>query len=62
VFDEIVTVCDNAQESCPVIPGGGVKRHQGFADPSAAKGTEAEVLAVFRQVRDEIRAWIMETY
>jgi len=62
VFDEVVTVCDHAQESCPVVPGGGVRRHQGFADPSAAKGAEAEVLAVFRRVRDEIRAWIMETY
>jgi arsenate reductase len=62
MFDEVVTVCDHAQETCPVVPGGGVRRHQGFADPSAAKGTEAEVLAVFRRVRDEIRAWIMETY
>ncbi|MDP2839039.1 MAG: arsenate reductase ArsC [Syntrophales bacterium] len=61
-FDEVATVCDNAQETCPVAPGGGVKRHQGFEDPSAAKGTEAEVLAVFRRVRDEIRNWIMETY
>ena len=61
-FDEVVTVCDHARESCPVVPGGGVRRHQGFADPSAAKGTEAEVLAVFRRVRDEIRNWIMETY
>ena len=62
VFDDVVTVCDHAQESCPVVPGGGVRRHQGFADPSAAKGTEAEVLAIFRRVRDEIRDWIMETY
>ena len=61
-FDEVVTVCDHAQESCPVVPGGSVKRHQSFEDPAAAKGTEAEVLAVFRRVRDEIRAWIMETY
>jgi arsenate reductase len=61
-FDEVVTVCDHAQESCPVVPGGGVKRHHSFEDPAAAKGTEAEVLAVFRRVRDEIRNWIMETY
>src|SRR3989339_307290 len=52
---EVVAVCDHAQESCPVVPGGGVKRHQSFEDPAAAKGTEAEVLAVFRRVRDEIR-------
>jgi len=62
VFDEVVTVCDRAQESCPVFPGGGMKRHQGFADPSVAKETEAEILATFRRVRDEIRAWILNTY
>jgi arsenate reductase len=62
VFDEVVTVCDHAQESCPVVPGGVVKRHQSFSDPAAARGTEAEVLAAFRRVRDEIRDWIMETY
>lgn len=61
-FDEVVTVCDHARESCPVFLGGGLKRHQGFEDPSAAKGTEAEVLAAFRRVRDDIRAWIDETY
>ena len=61
-FDEIVTVCDHAQESCPVIPGGVVKRHQSFADPAAATGTEAEILAAFRRVRDKIRTWIVDTY
>jgi arsenate reductase len=61
-FDEVVTVCDHAQETCPVVPGGGVRRHQGFEDPSAVRGTEAEVLAVFRRVRDEIRNWILKTY
>jgi len=61
-FDEMVTVCNHAQESCPVVPGGGVRRHQSFEDPAAAKGTEAEVLAAFRRVRDEIRNWILETY
>jgi arsenate reductase len=62
VFDEVVTVCDHAQESCPVVPGGVVKRHQSFSDPAAARGTEEEVLAAFRRVRDEIRDWVMETY
>ncbi|MHB8773103.1 MAG: arsenate reductase ArsC [Syntrophales bacterium] len=61
-FAEVVTVCDNARESCPFVPGSGVRRHQSFADPAAAKGSEAEVLAVFRRVRDEIRRWILETY
>jgi arsenate reductase len=61
-FDEVVTVCDHAQETCPVVPGGGVRRHQGFADPSVAKGTEAEIFATFRRVRDEILNWILKTY
>jgi arsenate reductase len=61
-FDEIVTVCDHAQESCPVVPGGDSKRHEGFEDPAAAKGSEADAMAAFRRVRDEIRNWIMETY
>jgi len=62
VFDDVVTVCDHAQETCPVVPGGGVKRHQSFEDPAAATGTEADILAAFRRVRDEIRAWILKTY
>jgi len=61
-FDEVVTVCDHAQETCPVVPGGGVRRHQGFEDPSAAKGTATEVLSAFRRVRNEIRTWIVNTY
>jgi len=62
VFDEVVTVCDHAQETCPVVPGGGLRRHEGFEDPAAATGTEADILAAFRRVRDEIRAWILKTY
>ncbi|MBN2438737.1 MAG: arsenate reductase ArsC [Deltaproteobacteria bacterium] len=61
-FDEVVTVCDHAQESCPVVPGGGVRHHRSFEDPAAAKGTEKEILAVFQRVRDEIRTWILDTY
>ena len=61
-FAEVVTVCDHAQESCPVVPGGGARRHQSFEDPAAAMGTEADVLGAFRRVRDEIRNWIMEIY
>jgi arsenate reductase (thioredoxin) len=61
-FDEVVTVCGHAQETCPVVPGVGMKRHQGFEDPSAAHGTEADILAAFRRVRDEIRGWILRTY
>ncbi len=61
-FDEAVTVCDHARESCPVFFGAGVRRHQGFADPSAAQGSYADVLAAFRRVRDEIRQWIEGHY
>lgn len=61
-FDEIVTVCDHARENCPVVPGGGIKRHESFADPSRATGNDADVLAFFRMVRDEIRNWILKTY
>ena len=53
-FDLIVTVCDDANESCPVWLGQGRKVHFGFRDPAQATGTEEEVLEVFRAVRDEI--------
>ena len=61
-FDEVVTVCGHAQETCPVVPGTHLKRHQGFEDPAAATGSEDDVLAAFRRVRDEIRGWILKTY
>ena len=54
-FDYVITVCDEAREMCPVFTGE-VKHciHIGFDDPAGATGTDAEVLAVFRRVRDEI--------
>jgi len=61
-FDEVITVCDSARESCPVFPGGGHKRHQSFPDPSRFKGTEEEILAGFRTVRDGIRDWILAEF
>ncbi len=61
-FDEVVTVCDHSRETCPIFMGGGLKRHKSFEDPSATKRMDAEILAAFRRVRDEIRAWILETY
>ena len=60
-FDTVMTVCDRAQRGCPFFPGGKEYIHRGFDDPSACPGTEEEVLACFRRVRDEIRAWIEET-
>ncbi len=61
-FDYVITVCDQARETCPFFPGGRTYLHQGFEDPSEFKGTPEETVAVFRRVRDEIRAWIMETF
>jgi arsenate reductase len=57
-FDEVITVCDTAAEVCPVFPGAVHRRHWSFADPSKATGSEAEQLAVYRRVRDEIRSRI----
>ena len=51
----VITVCDNANESCPWFPGGKHRLHWGFEDPAAAVGTEEQRLGVFRRVRDEIR-------
>ena len=55
-FDCVITVCDNAKETCPVFIGK-VKHHLhlGFEDPADAIGTEDEILSVFRKVRDEIK-------
>ncbi len=55
-FDLVVTVCDNAKESCPVFPGAKQTLHWPFDDPADATGaTDDEKLVVFRRVRDEIR-------
>ena len=57
-FDEVITVCDSAAETCPVFPGALHRRHWSFPDPSRASGSEEEQLAVYRGVRDAIRARI----
>ncbi|HAM36102.1 MAG TPA: arsenate reductase [Elusimicrobia bacterium] len=57
-FDYVVTVCDNARESCPLFPLKTKIIHAGFEDPAAAKGSEDEVLSVFRRVRDEMRDFV----
>ena len=54
-FDYVITVCDNANERCPIFPGKTKRIHWSFADPAAATGDEAARLAVFRRVRDQIR-------
>ncbi|MCL6493401.1 MAG: arsenate reductase ArsC [Ignavibacterium sp.] len=55
-FDYVITVCDNAKETCPVFIGEVKHRlHIGFDDPAEAVGTEEEVMPVYRKVRDEIK-------
>ena len=54
-FDLVVTVCDNARESCPVMPHVGQSFHWPFIDPAHATGNDDERLLVFRDVRDQIR-------
>jgi arsenate reductase len=57
-FDYVLTVCDNAKESCPVYPGHTNSLHHNFDDPAAAQGSDEKRLAVFRRVRDEIREYL----
>lgn len=54
--ETVITVCGNADQACPMFPGQVKRHHWGFDDPAKATGSEAEILAVFRQVRDQIRA------
>jgi arsenate reductase len=54
-FDHIITVCDNAQENCPVFPGKANRLHYNFPDPAKATGTDEAILDEFRKVRDMIR-------
>ncbi len=64
-FDYVITVCDQARETCPLFPGATHRLHWSFPDPSRAIGTEAEQLAAYRQVRDaiaaQIRSWLPTT-
>ena len=57
-FDEVITVCDSANQTCPVFPGAARRRHWSVDDPSRIQGVEEERLAAFRQARDELRARI----
>ena len=57
-FDYVITVCDQANESCPVFPGGAQRLHWPFEDPAAVEGSEEVRQAAFRSIRDQIRARI----
>ena len=54
-FDYVITVCDNANEQCPVFPGNTERIHWSFDDPAAANGDDEERLSEFRRVRDQLR-------
>ncbi len=64
-WDYVITVCDSANEGCPLFPGRTTRLHWSFDDPSRATGTEDERLDTFRRVRDEIQtrlgAWLTTT-
>jgi arsenate reductase len=59
-FDLVVTVCDDAAENCPVWLERGKRVHLGFPDPAKAMGTDDEVMAVFRLVRDDIARRVLQ--
>jgi arsenate reductase len=64
-WDHVITVCDHAQERCPLFPRGATRLHWSFEDPSRASGGNEERLVVFRRIRDEIggrvKAWLEES-
>jgi arsenate reductase (thioredoxin) len=59
-FDYVLTVCDNAKESCPIFLDKSVKVHHNFEDPAALQGSEEERLAAFRRVREGLREYLRE--
>ncbi|MGA7613559.1 MAG: arsenate reductase ArsC [Thermoanaerobaculia bacterium] len=59
-WDLVITVCDAANQSCPVFPGAASRLHWSFEDPSAAQGSDEERLSLFRRVRDEIARRLRE--
>ena len=62
-FEFVITVCDNAKESCPIFIGKVKEQlHIGFEDPAEAEGSEEEILNVFKKIRDEIKTDFYEFY
>ena len=59
-FDYVITVCDHASEVCPVFPSTAKKLHHNFPDPAKATGSEAEIMAKFRSVRDQVKAYAQD--
>jgi len=61
-FDYVITVCDQARESCPYFPGGKIRFHKSFPDPSKFQGWHDNVIHGYRLVRDEIRKWVEKEF
>jgi arsenate reductase len=65
-FGYLISVCDDAEQKCPIFPGMGIRLHWSFEDPSSFIGTDSEKLEKFRQVRDQIeiriKQWLIEIF
>jgi arsenate reductase len=61
-FDYVVTMCADAQENCPIFPGGAAYLHHPFAVPVSVTGSDRDECASFKHVRDQIREWIEATF
>ena len=61
-LDYVITLCDQAKESCPYFPGGNLHLHRGFPDPSEFKGKPEYVINGYRRIRDEIKNWIEKEF
>ncbi|MHB8137251.1 MAG: arsenate reductase ArsC [Smithellaceae bacterium] len=61
-LDYIVTVCDQAHESCPYFPGGNLRLHRSFPDPSRFSGKYEDRIKEYRCIRDEIKKWIEKEF
>jgi arsenate reductase len=58
IFDYVITLCDNAKERCPIFPGNAKHVHRAFNDPVMMLGTDEQIIAAFRQTRNEIKAFV----
>ena len=59
-FDYVLTVCDHANEVCPIFPSTAKKLHHNFPDPAKATGTDEEIMQQFRAVRDQVKAYAQD--
>ena len=61
-FDYVVTVCEEGKENCPFFPGGKTYLHKSFPDPASLQGSEEEIMKKVREIREEIKEWLIETF